>query len=100
MHIEAADICFACFEDALTGPIRLPAGSNEMANGVEQKCAGAARRIEHSQLERIIDGSRYDAAREPIRSIIFTEVMPLIGIDETLIEDFQNIGIDIPQAKS
>src|SRR5579862_3747737 len=81
MDIEAADVVLTRGQDSLRRPALRPPLGDQPPYGVKQECAGAAGRIEHSLAQRRIDRRSHDPRRQPVRGVVLTEVVPLVGID-------------------
>ena len=90
----------ACIDDARRRPPGRAGGGDQAPHRMEQKRAGPARRIEHPLLQRLLHGRRDDPRGEPVRRVIFPQVVALVRIDQAFIQDFQHVGFDVRQAEA
>ena len=67
---------------------------NQSAQRVEQESARTAGRIDHTLFERPFDHRRANPCREPVRCVIFAQIVTLSGVDQTFIKALKHIGID------
>jgi hypothetical protein len=68
----------------------------EPADPMEQKASRAAGWIEYPLLQRIVNRSIADAGGQPVRRIVFSQVVPLFGINKRFIKYLEEIETDLP----
>jgi hypothetical protein len=67
---------------------------------MEQECPRAAGRIEHTLLQRARDRRRDHPRRQPVGCVIFAEIVPLVGIDQALVEALEHVDLDVAQTEA
>jgi hypothetical protein len=72
----------------------------EPAHRVKQERPGPAGRIEHALRQRPIDDLFANPLRQPIRRVVFTEIVPLLRIDKRLVQRLQRVVCNIDKAET
>ena len=67
---------------------------------VKKKSARAAGGVEHLLLQRAVDRMLDDLRRQPVRRVIFAEPVPLVAIDQRLVENLDHVAFDFGEAEA
>ena len=67
---------------------------------MKQKRARPACRIEHPLFDRPLDRMTHDLRRQPVGRVVLAETVPLLAVDQQLVEYLQDVAFDLIEAEA
>src|SRR6266849_10922634 len=99
MNVESGDKCGRFDGPRISWHVDVFRFCEITSDCMEQECARAAGRIENSLFVRGGYGVPNDLRGQPVRRIVLSKPIPLVTIDQRLVQNLENVRFNIAQLK-